>query len=526
MSQPPIAYYKKTRGSFRPLRPAHDFKRCKDRVALLWGDPVYVIRDAGTTATVSAKGHHLAIPSAHLMDKPVLSIYQIDCGQGDAALVHFPDDRWMMVDAGPPRGVSNCGNIAADFLYWKMFVDQSWKNEFGPATPFRIDAVVCTHPDQDHYGGFLDMTRHLKAGTLEYGAVYHCGLGRFAGRPATSYRDGKGFGQLGMVEGFGLPDAWVTTLIDGWPDVRKWGGGSGARKWRLAGDYADWLRELRQLHRKKQGVGPLKRLYRGVRGFRPSSAVRVKVLGPIDENWKGKRRGLRYLDTAGASSMQQPSRTRNGHSVVLRLDYDKARVLLTGDLNFRSQALLLKHVPRREFECHVAKACHHGSEDVSWKFLQAMSPYATLFSSGDNERYAHPRARVLGLAGAAGKWRVAPKSTEYLGLEERRFIAPLVYSTELSRSMELWDPYAVFDSAGERVPGAQLQARGKSIAGRDRGPRAALDSWLLANKMVYGLVNVRTDGKRVVLGVLNEDEASFQTEEFTVDQVSGDGAPA
>jgi hypothetical protein len=46
----------------------------------------------------------------------------------------------MMVDGGPARDWSNSGKIAADFLYWKMFVDQSWKNEFNfRREPFHIE---------------------------------------------------------------------------------------------------------------------------------------------------------------------------------------------------------------------------------------------------------------------------------------------------------------------------------------------------------------------------------------------------
>lgn len=57
------------------------------------------------------------------------------------------------------------------------------------------------------------------------------------------------------------------------------------------------------------------------------------------------------------------------------------------------------------------------------------------------------------------------------------------------------------------------QARGRTTA--DDGPRASMDKWLLANAMVYGLINVRTDGHKIVMGVLKESEASFQIEEFT-----------
>src|SRR5688572_23402574 len=102
-----LAYYGKTQGSVRPTGPAYHFRTQSDRVALLWGDPVYVIAVDGATAKVSAKGHHLELPLADLTEKPVLAIYQIDCGQGDAALVNFPDGRWMLVDGGPPHDWSN-----------------------------------------------------------------------------------------------------------------------------------------------------------------------------------------------------------------------------------------------------------------------------------------------------------------------------------------------------------------------------------------------------------------------------------
>lgn len=507
-----LAYFAKTAGSYKPFKAAHNFKTVKERVPLLWGDEMYVTSINDGEAIVSVKGHHLRLPTTDLRESPLLSVYQIDCGQGDSALVNFPDGRWMMVDGGPARDWSNSGKIAADFLHWKMFVDQSWKNEFNfRKSPFRLDAVICTHPDYDHFGGFMELTANIKSKTLEYGTVYHNGMGRFRGKPATKYENGQGFGQLGPVEGGALPDAYLTTLLDGFGDVRNYTNSSGTRSWSLAGSYGEWLISLAQLE--GQGIGSLRRLDHRIGELPGTSgqAYSVKILGPVLEEWNGKP-ALRYLDTAGEKTMAAPSLTRNGQSVVLRIDYQDIRILLTGDLNFRSHALLLKHISPAEFNCHVAKACHHGSDDVSSTFLQAMSPWATMFSSGDNEAYAHPRARALGLAGAFGKVRSRGKNT-YLGLVEDRHITPLIYSTELSRSIELFPPHAIFDKAGSRIEKCELQARGRTQ--REGGFRAPMNDWLLAKSLVYGLINVRTDGTRVVIGVLKESESAFQVEEFT-----------
>ena len=79
---------------------------------------------------------------------------------------------------------------------------------------------------------------------------------------------------------------------------------------------------------------------------------------------------------------------------------------------------------------------------------------------------------------------------------------------------ELFPLHAIFDKNGERLIGdCEIQARGRTQ--RDNGPRAPMSKWLLANAMVYGLINVRTDGRKIVMGVLKEGESSFQVEEFT-----------
>jgi hypothetical protein len=65
-----LAYIAPDTKSYEPLRAAHNFETIKKSVAMLCGDPVYVIGIAGNKATVSAKGHILEVPVADLMDTP------------------------------------------------------------------------------------------------------------------------------------------------------------------------------------------------------------------------------------------------------------------------------------------------------------------------------------------------------------------------------------------------------------------------------------------------------------------------
>ncbi len=507
-----LAYIRPTKKVYKPTRAAHNFRRLEKRVPFLWGDPVYVISTDGSTSTISAKGHHFNVPTRDLMEDAVLCLWQIDCGQGDAGFLRFPNGKTMLIDGGPGPFMSNSPAQAPGFLYWMRGVDQSWRDEFKfQQGPFDIDAVVCSHPDYDHYGGFLDMTHQLERQWFRFGTVYHNGLGRFDGE-ATKFAGGKGMSQLGPVSGTGSPELYLTSLIDDFADVRKYARGAGARKWKLDGSYGDWLKDLAALE--GSGVAGLERVHAGMGtlpGFSGGDGATVRVLGPIEETWKGKP-ALRYIDDENLRSMKSPSLTRNGVSVVLRIDCGDVRMMMTGDLNFRSQALLLQHLPVTEFKCHVAKACHHGSEDISTTFLRAMSPMATLFSSGDNETHAHPRAKVLGMAGTFTP-TVSAGTTSFMGLEERKYVAPLIYSTELSRSVQLFEP-ATLAKDGKRVTGATLASRG---AGDTEGPEKKVRDWLLADSLIYGLINVRTDGNKVVIAVLKEGKgAGFQVESFRV----------
>lgn len=79
-----------------------------------------------------------------------LEINFLDIGQGDATFITFTDGQQMLVDCA---------------------IDARILEALGRAMPFydrTIDYLVVTHPDQDHYGGCIDVMERYDIGTIVY----------------------------------------------------------------------------------------------------------------------------------------------------------------------------------------------------------------------------------------------------------------------------------------------------------------------------------------------------------------------
>jgi hypothetical protein len=169
---------------------------------------------------------------------------------------------------------------------------------------------------------------------------------------------------------------------------------------------------------------------------------------------------------------------------------------------------------RLEFQCDVTKGCHHGSEDVSFAFLQAMAAAVTVISSGDAEGHDHPRPRIVAASGATG----------HLSVEGDELITPLVYSTELARSVSLGSPLAITfknkEGKSQTLDGAGLSAARVEYSERLPGvlkPRKRsrdLNGACIVAGLIYGLVNVRTDGDTILTATLNEGNGGWTVKSF------------
>ena len=342
-----------------------------------------------------------------------LKVFFVDVGQGDGTLIECPQGV-VVVDGG-------VGDSFYRFLRYRYqpIIDQG--------TKIHIVAMFISHPDGDHYKGLQPL---LEDEDFSVGTIYHNGLMRYDKKIEGSRTKmiQQGYLEAGTLSG---KDAWfVTDIVDELGDLTS-----------RYSEMPSWFRGFWKAAEKAADEGRLggaKRLEAGEEpaGFttKAGGKLEIKVLGPALNTLDDSDAFLAFGEPEHREADQphypehgySHSHTRNGHSLVLKLQFGKHRILLGGDLNIPSQQHLLDHYGRKNpFRCEVAKACHHGSSDFSPEFLKKVKPYATTISSGDNKSFDHPTADAVGA--------VARHS---------RGTLPLVYSTELARAYEV-------DASGE-----------------------------------------------------------------------------
>jgi beta-lactamase superfamily II metal-dependent hydrolase len=430
---------------------------------LLWGDWVRVTGNTqGGFTPVHARGCDGFMTADGLQNERLLELVFVDIGQGDGCLMITPDDKLFLIDAG-------AGDNMLRFLRWRFR---------GFARRLDFEAAILSHSDLDHYGGFQGL---FDEPNLFFRNVYTNG---FMERKADKDTDilGARVKQNGaeyitsLVTDLASLDQFLSTSANfkgkKYPTMFK-----GARD---AGKFSNFRMLSVDDH--------------FVPGFAPGeNEVEVELLGPVPEDVGGKK-GLRWFG--------DPGKTKNGHSVVVRVRYRGITIFAGGDLNIPSEGLLLKHhagaaalpateddrlalvdAARPKLSAHFAKACHHGSSDVSRAFLTAINPLGTIISSGDDEAFSHPRADTLGTIGKCSRG-------------ER----PGIFCTELARSApeRIKHPrllQAELDELVATLKTTLTPAKEKKID----AAIASLKKSLERSVAVYGAINLRTDGTRAVV---------------------------
>lgn len=448
---------------------------------LLWGDWLRIGDDIDDDWSEVKWGQDtFAIKKEDYQEQRVLEMIFLDVGQGDGCILTTPKigakEKIMIIDAG-------FGDNMKGFLDYRF-------RDFKKKVTFH--AAIITHPDSDHYLGFQKIFENEQ---ISFEHVYHNGLMERTGDDLlgpvtegflTDIRASKTaarnlYSNAAVRGGKFYPKLiWTSLNSDRFADVSMLSTEHGQKE-----DGRTWMP-----------------------GFAPSNDAdfTIEVLGPVVERAPNGKKGLRTFAKSMTATAMDNGKTKNGHSVLLRLQYHDFSVLFGGDLNTPAEHFLMRHYgndgeapttvaestamiekARARFAVDLMKCCHHGSSDVTDEFLEATGPAAYVVSSGDNESHVHPRPDLLGLLGKKGRGH-----------------RPLVLCTEILRSTrEKEDPKlrGKLDKLVVKID-KETDAEKKKELKKDRAK--ILDELFKRNVGVYGAVNLRTDGRSAVVAFRNE----------------------
>ena len=131
--------------------------------------------------------------------------------------------------------------------------------------------------------------------------------------------------------------------------------------------------------------------------------VPVRLVRPLDSPRPVALGALRIVALTADRTFKRG--TENNASVVLRVAAGGRTILLTGDIERESEALL---ATTHDVRADILKVAHHGSHTSSTRpFLDAVQPRLGLISCGRNNLFGHPHASVLEALAAYGvrTWR-------------------------------------------------------------------------------------------------------------------------
>jgi hypothetical protein len=115
----------------------------------------------------------------------------------------------------------------------------------------------------------------------------------------------------------------------------------------------------------------------------------------------------------------------------------------------------------------------------------------------------------------------ASATTGHFELKDDELVSPLVFSTELARSVSFGNPFKLVRKApdgtdSEVIEGADFdraEIHFTEVKSGDRNPRTKskdLEHALVVAGLIYGLVNVRTDGDTILCATLDEKDHNWR----------------
>nr|WP_315220339.1 hypothetical protein [uncultured Flavobacterium sp.] len=428
-----------------------------DYIKLLTGpDGLPILMQHNNKQYVKVKGRNRkgwVLPHEIQPDR-ILEVNFVDVGQGDGCHLVTPQDEHYIIDAGASDNMFR-------FLKWRFNLNKP--DKFPP--PMN---VVISHSDSDHYAGFAKIFDHEKKGkkTFTINAVYHNGMVEKSGEKPDTLGTLVKHNGVDYITDLCLTDAQFQARVN------------------PPSGHGIYIKTLLKTAAAKIG------LHSALPDL-GNNGTFLQILGPVIQD---------ILEKPALEVFDDKGKTKNGHSVILKLKIGKVKLLLGGDLNGLSEDYLFKRytqadmpklrndlksplpatrqaaeiaikaavqTAREVFQTDIAKSCHHGASDFTSEFMDALNPIATVVSSGDEEPHCHPRPDTLGTIGKYSRG-------------ER----PLIFSTEMARSTPEF-----LNLIQNKKPGTPPPDKERVVTR-------------------YGMINVRTDGEKIIIAQKLEQRAA------------------
>ncbi|MBQ7227200.1 MAG: MBL fold metallo-hydrolase, partial [Clostridia bacterium] len=305
--------------------------------------------------------NHSTPTVAHADGEGILTVHFIDCGQADACVIQFPDDKTMLIDAGHTSSASYANVV--DYI------------EDLNITKF--DYFIMTHADADHIGGVTKVFD----GSVTADVVW---------RPS----------QIASDEGY----------TD--PAIAKTG------KYGLPYDESE---ATSKDHKQKSATykEALECVYEmtdEVYVIDPSNDETNHIENSVTVS------GETFTYTFDMySPLEPPYKNNNDYSPIMVLSYAGRNIVLAGDAEEENEAEFVDKVKntndddrydrfREGFHADVLKMSHHGSEtssseeylEIMCSDVEARANTYTIFSCGEGNSHAHPQFGVLDRTRAMG----------------------------------------------------------------------------------------------------------------------------
>jgi len=308
----------------------------------------------------------------------IISFYM---GQGDCSLIRCPDGKIVMIDCGSKA------DFQVDFL--KIVADQV-RDPAWAGKKMRIDALILTHKDQDHYNQVRWVLSDSKIGKYKYpqlkiDKVYF----------SWAYDDDSALGRYtvnginqAVYDGIFKTSELYEVTICSEDDVENF-----YKKWTSNDGFEDAVADATTNDPKVPIAGREYTLFSGKTSGGKDWSVSLiagnvlKEKGPIKDLGEDEN-GYSFTDGATED---------NARSLITLLEIDGKKALFCGDATFSTEHFLVKSQSTLISNVQFLLAPHHGSEWASSSsFVDAVNPKQVVVSASYMEHtHKHPRKNAV-----------------------------------------------------------------------------------------------------------------------------------